>query len=132
MAELRYLGKRVSERDWSGFDVIPLQAPLEEVTFRSDEVTARCPFTGQPDFYTVEIVIVRPKATIESKSLKLFLQKFREEGTTAEDLASTVGREVAKALRAPDGEPLFMEVLVKVTQKPRGGISIEALFLEVG
>ena len=49
----------------------------------SDELTAVCPITAQPDFYVARIVY-RPKALcLESKSLKLYLARFRNEGAFA-------------------------------------------------
>jgi 7-cyano-7-deazaguanine reductase len=85
----------------------------------SDEVTALCPVTGQPDFYRVEIDYTPLERCIESKSLKLYLQSFREEGTFGEALAVRIADDLFKAL-----EPA--RVVVAVIQKPRGGIGIES------
>lgn len=90
---------------------------LSEVTYRSDEVTALCPITGQPDYYVVEIMLYDNSKCLESKSLKLYLGSFRSHGGFGEALATRIAEDVAHVI-APGG------VRVIVTQKPRGGISI--------
>jgi hypothetical protein len=63
-------------------DVVPWTHGEAEVTveFTTNELTATCPITGQPDFYEWKLGY-RPRAyLIESKSLKLYLWGFREVG----------------------------------------------------
>ena len=87
----------------------------------SDELTAVCPITGQADFYVARI-LYRPGALcLESKSLKLYLARFRNEGAFAEALAVRIRDDVAAALELDRGA-----VTVSLTQKPRGGITITA------
>ena len=90
------------------------------VKMTSDEVTAVCPVTGQRDFYTVEIEYNSGMHCIESKSLKMYLGSFANTGIMCEALASTILDAVVEALM----ETTYVEV--KVTQKSRGGITIEA------
>jgi 7-cyano-7-deazaguanine reductase len=85
----------------------------------SDEVTALCPVTGHPDQYTVEILYEPKDLALESKSLKLYFQSFRNEGIYCESFAARIAHDVQEALQAE-------LVRVWVTQKPRGGISITA------
>ena len=60
------------------------------VEFTTNELTATCPITGQPDFYELKLSY-RPKGwLIESKALKLYLWGFRDKGIFAEDLAATL------------------------------------------
>jgi 7-cyano-7-deazaguanine reductase len=69
------------------------------VEFTTNELTATCPITGQPDFYELKLSY-RPKASlIGSKALKLYLWGFREVGIFAEDLAAT------RACRCPANRP---------------------------
>jgi 7-cyano-7-deazaguanine reductase len=90
------------------------------VEFTTNELTATCPITGQPDFYELKLSY-RPKASlIESKSLKLYLWGFRDEGIFAEDLAATLLDDLAEAC-AP------REMTVDLTQQVRGGIKIRTL-----
>lgn len=52
--ELKYLGVR-STQPIDELDTFPAPAGLGRVTMTSDELTALCPVTGQPDFYVVTI-----------------------------------------------------------------------------
>jgi len=59
------------------------------VRFTAPEFTSLCPITGQPDFAHLVIDYVPGRWLVESKSLKLFLQSFRNHGAFHEDC--TVG-----------------------------------------
>ena len=91
------------------------------VELTSDELTAICPVTGQPDLYVVSITYRPRHLCIESKSLKLYLAHFRNNGVFAEALAVKIKEDVATATEI---EPAA--VTVTLTQKARGGISITA------
>ena len=52
----------------------------------SSELTAVCPVTDQPDFYTIDIEYVPGSSCIETKSLKLYLRTFDNRGVFAEHL----------------------------------------------
>lgn len=102
-----------------GLETFTAPPDLADVTMTSDEVTALCPVTGQPDWYVVAIRY-RPRARcLESKTLKLYLHTFRERGLFVEAFAATIARNVGDALR-----PHTIDVTV--TQKARGGVSIAA------
>jgi 7-cyano-7-deazaguanine reductase len=91
-----------------------------EVEFTTNELTATCPITGQPDFYALELSY-RPKETlIESKSLKLYLWGFRDRGIFAEDLAATLLRDLVAAC-----DPA--EMTIDLTQQVRGGLQIRTV-----
>ena len=113
---LAALGRKQTK--YTGLDTFPKPKGLAEVTMTSDEVAAVCPVTGQPDWYTVKVVYFPAKLCIESKSMKLFLQSFRNKGVFCEKLATVIVEEVRSAVRC--------HVNVYVTQKSRGGISIVA------
>ncbi len=67
------------------------------VGFTTDELTAICPVTGQPDFYDLKLSY-RPKGRLlESKAMKLYLWGFRDEGAFAEDLAATLLEDLVAA-----------------------------------
>jgi 7-cyano-7-deazaguanine reductase len=90
------------------------------VEFATNELTATCPITGQPDFYELKLSY-RPRASlIESKSLKLYLWGFRDEGIFAEDLAATLLEDLARAC-----DP--REMTVDLTQQVRGGLKIRTV-----
>ena len=79
------------------------------------EFTSVCPKTGQPDFGTIEIEYVADKLCVELKSLKLYLQGFRNEGVFYEDVVNRILDDLAAALA-----PRRMTVTGSFT--PRGGM----------
>jgi 7-cyano-7-deazaguanine reductase len=111
---------------FEGLEAFDLDPTVDGVTMTSDEFTAVCPITGQPDYYEAEIVFEGYKG-LESKSLKLYLQQFRMQGAFCETLAARIARDVFDAI-----DPLF--VRVTLTQKSRGGVSViaSALMPEAG
>ena len=110
------LGQKVTQQ--IELEPIPLPEAID-VQFVSDEVTAVCPVTGQPDWYKVTINLGETATSIESKSLKLFLQSFRETGIFAEILAVYIRHAVLETVGN-----VAMSVIVE--QKSRGGITLRA------
>ncbi len=94
---------------------------VKHVELESDELTAVCPVTGQPDLYRARIEFEPDALCLESKSLKLYLNSFRNEGCFAETLAVRIRDDVAAVLTLPPAR-----VRVTLVQKPRGGITITA------
>lgn len=97
--------------------VLDTAAPIK-VGFRTSELLARCPVTSQRDLYDAEIEIVAT-ATLESKSLKLYLASWDTEEILAEDLANTLADDIAAAL---DGH--LVDLAVRLRQNIRGGVEI--------
>jgi 7-cyano-7-deazaguanine reductase len=95
----------------------------------AEEFTSLCPMTGQPDFGTVTVRFVpKPGGTcVELKSLKLYLQSFRNEGIFYEMVTNTIRDDLVKAM----GRPRWLQVITE--WKGRGGIRsmIRAEFGEV-
>jgi 7-cyano-7-deazaguanine reductase len=113
------LGHAGSEH-YAGLETFP-NPGVAEVELQSDELTAVCPITAQPDFY-VATITYRPRALcLESKSLKLYLAQYRNEGAFCEALAVKIRDDVAEAL-----ELERHDVEVTLEQKARGGITITA------
>jgi 7-cyano-7-deazaguanine reductase len=94
---------------------------VSHVEMTSDELTAVCPITGQPDLYVATIEYWPQSLCIESKSLKLYLAEFRNEGHFCEALAVKVRDDIAQVLDLPPDK-----VRVTLKQKARGGITITA------
>jgi len=89
------------------------------VSLRCTEFTCRCPITNQPDWAKIDITY-RPKSWIvESKSLKLYLETFREVGIFHEHLAAHILQDFCTQI-----EPY--ECTVTVNFNSRGGIAISA------
>jgi 7-cyano-7-deazaguanine reductase len=82
------------------------------------EFTCQCPITGQPDFARLTIRYSPRAHLVESKSLKLYLYSFRNQGTFGEDVVNTIARDLFALL-----EPRWLEV--RGDFLPRGGIAIK-------
>ncbi len=89
------------------------------VSLHCAEFTCRCPVTGQPDWAQIDIEYVPNRSLVESKSLKLYLETFREEGIFHEHLAQVVLDDFVAA-----AHPLSCTVTVRFNV--RGGIAITA------
>ncbi len=94
---------------------------VSHVEMTSDELTAVCPVTGQPDLYTASIEYWPQSLCLESKSLKLYLSGYRNEGDFCEALAVKIRDDTAAAVELPPEQ-----VRVTLRQKSRGGITITA------
>ncbi len=88
------------------------------VPFVCNEFTSLCPKTGQPDFAKVEIVYIPDKLCIESKSLKLYLFAFRNQGEFHEDVTNRIMEDFIATIK-----PKFIRVFGDFYV--RGGISIK-------
>jgi 7-cyano-7-deazaguanine reductase len=113
------LGHAGSEH-YAGLETFP-NPGVSRVQLTSDELVAVCPITSQPDFYTAAIEFRPGPLCLESKSLKLYLAQYRNEGVFCEALAVKIRDDVAAALELPPEA-----VSVTLTQKARGGITIAA------
>lgn len=80
------------------------------------EFTSMCPVTGQPDFGTITYSYVPDKKCVELKSLKLYLQRFRNQGIFYEAVVNRLLDDLVRAC-----EPRRGKVIGAFT--PRGGIS---------
>jgi 7-cyano-7-deazaguanine reductase len=89
--------------------------------FTAPEFTSLCPVTGQPDFAILVIDYVPDQWLVESKSLKLYLQSFRDHGAFHEDCTVAIGRKLADLL-----EPRFLRI--GGYWYPRGGIPIDVFW----
>jgi 7-cyano-7-deazaguanine reductase len=87
------------------------------VQFNCPEFTSLCPITGQPDFAEIKIMYIPAERMVESKSLKLYLFSFRNNGDFHEDCVNIIMKDLVKLMA-----PKYIEVVGLFT--PRGGISI--------
>ena len=130
---MRQSGEQVLGRDVrgpigaEGLDVVPWSHGDTDavVEFATNELTALCPITGQPDFYELTLTYRPKESLIESKSLKLYLWSFRDRGIFAEDLAATLLKDLVAACE-PD------EMTVNLTQQVRGGLQIQTVVRHPG
>lgn len=87
------------------------------VTLETAEFTCVCPVTGQPDFATLRIRYVPAERIVESKSLKLYLWQYRNQGVFHEHVTNQILDDLVAAL-----QPLACEV--RGSFNVRGGISL--------
>lgn len=79
------------------------------------EFTSLCPKTGQPDFARIRIRYMAAATCVELKSLKMYLQSFRQRGIFYEDVTNVILDDLVAATR-----PQWMEVTTRWST--RGGI----------
>jgi 7-cyano-7-deazaguanine reductase len=86
------------------------------------EFTSMCPKTGQPDFGTITFTYTPDRLCVELKSLKLYLQRFRNQGIFYEQVTNRLLDDFVAAC-----QPLRCKVVGAFT--PRGGISTNVICL---
>jgi len=86
-----------------------------EIEIICPEFTSVCPKTGQPDFGTLTFTYVPLQKCVELKSLKLYLQQFRNEGIFYEMVTNRILDDLVRVL-----QPRRMTLVAAFT--PRGGI----------
>lgn len=120
LESLTMLGKKSSPS--RTLEVFPNHAPGQiTVTLSCKEFTCLCPMTGQPDYATIDIVYIPDKHVVESKSMKLYLETFRNEGVFHEHLAVDISHDFVKFVK-----PISINVTVRF--HVRGGIAIDAAY----
>ena len=94
------------------------------VRFTAPEFTTLCPITGQPDFAHFVIDYVPAGSILESKSLKLFLNSFRNARGFHEATSIAIAKRIAQAIK-----PKYRRIAGY--WYPRGGIPID-IFWQTG
>jgi 7-cyano-7-deazaguanine reductase len=124
--KLSQLGQKVSipsSPDRAILEKVPKPQVVYDylVRFTCPEFTSLCPLTGQPDFAHIVIDYVPGKWLVESKSLKLYFQSFRNHGAFHEDCTVGIGDRLIKSLK-----PKWIRV--SGYWYPRGGMPIDVFF----
>jgi 7-cyano-7-deazaguanine reductase len=125
-AKLKQLGQATA------LPTSPTEAVLETVPnphpgtlylarFTQPEFTSLCPVTGQPDFAHLVIDYVPRAKLVESKSLKLYLNSFRNEAAFHEDCTVGIGKRLVKELA-----PRWLRIAGY--WYPRGGMPIDVFW----
>jgi 7-cyano-7-deazaguanine reductase len=86
------------------------------IVHKANEFTSVCPKTGQPDFGVITISYIAAKKCVELKSLKYYLQSYRNEGIFYENVINRILEDLAGVLN-----PKWMEVIGEFSV--RGGLS---------
>ncbi len=91
------------------------------VRLESDEFTCLCPATGQPDFANITVEYIPNEKILESKSYKLYLWSYRNEGVFHEHLTNVILDDLIRALK-----PSWCRVTGTFNIRGGIGISVEA------
>ena len=104
-------------------ETFPNPSPESDYTIRMSmpEFTCLCPKTGQPDFATLVIDYVPKDWLVESKSLKLYLNSFRNQGAFHEECTVAIGKKLAALLK-----PKWLRIGGYF--HPRGGMPIDVFW----
>jgi len=96
-------------------EVFPNQFPAYVIEIDHPEFTSICPKTGLPDFGTLTIEYEPDASCLELKSLKLYLNGYRNVGIFQENIVNRVLRDIVEA-----AEPVWCEVCGEFNS--RGGL----------
>ncbi len=91
------------------------------VTLETDEFTCVCPATGQPDFATIRVEYVPDEKIVESKSFKLYIWSYRDEGVFHEHVVNRILDDLVEAL-----DPHWCRVIGLFNVRGGIGIAVEA------
>ncbi len=91
------------------------------VTLETSEFTCLCPMTGQPDFATIRVDYVPDAKVVESKSFKLYLWSYRNEGAFHEHVVNQILNDLVTTL-----DPHWCRVRGVFNIRGGIGISVEA------
>ena len=86
------------------------------IIHKANEFTSVCPKTGQPDFGVITISYIAGKKCVELKSLKYYLQSFRNEGIFYENVINRILDDLVNITK-----PKWMEIKGEFTL--RGGLN---------
>ena len=79
------------------------------------EFTCKCPFSGYPDFATIQINYVPDQKVVELKALKLYINSYRDRYISHEEAANQILDDFV-AIADPD------QITVKADFSPRGNV----------
>lgn len=106
------------EPDRNQLETFPNPSPGRDYTIEiiCPEFTSLCPKTGHPDFGTMTFTYTPSEVCVELKSLKLYLQRFRNVGSFYEAVTNRILEDFVAVSR-----PIRCKLTGAFT--PRGGIS---------
>ena len=111
---MKYGEKTIKEAELERWDnPAPERDYRIEITF--PEFTCLCPRSGYPDFATIKITYVPDKHVVELKSLKLYLNSYRDKYLMHEEATNRIYQDLEKLLM-----PRYLEVVGDFN--PRGNV----------
>jgi 7-cyano-7-deazaguanine reductase len=114
MSELKYGEKAIKEAELEIWEN-PSPERDYEIDISFPEFTCLCPRSGYPDFATIKIRYIPDKYIVELKSLKLYLNSFRNIYISHEEATNRIYSELYEKLK-----PRFLEVIGDFN--PRGNV----------
>ena len=123
--ELSLLGNSTNE--FKKIEAFPNHNPERNytVTLSTDEFTCVCPKTGQPDFAAITVTYIPNKSIVESKSLKLYFQTYRNKGVFHEHVTNLILDDIVKAIK-----PKWCQVVADFGIRGGIAITVDAEFTE--
>jgi len=97
-------------------EVFPYKGEKQYITYKTDEFSAVCPFSGLPDIATVIIDYIPKKHCLELKSLKYYFVSFRNVGIYQEAVTDRVAHDLWEVL-----SPHYLKITT--IYNTRGGIN---------
>jgi len=121
LGELTMLGQKAEPS--KKLEAFPNHNPnrFYRVILETDEFTCLCPMTGQPDFASIRVDYVPDKSVVESKSFKLYLWSYRNEGGFHEHVVNTILDDLINAIA-----PHWCKVTGTFNVRGGIGITVEA------
>jgi 7-cyano-7-deazaguanine reductase len=103
--ELLYGERQVAAAE---LEAVPNPAPQRDylIACASPEFTCLCPRSGFPDFATIRLRYVPDRAIVELKSLKLYLNRYRDEHAFHEAVINRIADDVVAAI-----DPRWLELV---------------------
>ena len=120
----RICGRERCSSDKSPIGVVSFASNLMglyNIRFSVPEFTSICPVTTQPDFGVLVIDYIPKNLLVESKSLKTYIQSYRNYGIFHEEAVMKVGLDIYKSTK-----PIWFRILGYFA--PRGGIPIDVFW----
>ncbi len=93
----------------------PKQGRYYEISIELPEFTCKCPFSGYPDFAVLRINYQPAKKVLELKSIKLYVNSYRDQKVSHEDVSNKVLDDLVNAC-----EPIWMSL--EADFNPRGNV----------
>ncbi len=125
-SELTQLGKKeIAKSNPNEARLESVSNPYRDVDYvarlSTKEFTSLCPITSQPDYANIVIDYIPSDKLVESKSLKLFFQSFRNHGDFHEACTIYIAQRIIKEV-----SPKWLRICAYWA--PRGGIPIDVFF----
>ncbi len=114
-----YGQQMIADAEFLSLDFAEYETPTM-VYFTCPEGTSICPRSGFPDFWTAHIWYVPRKHIVELKSLKLYLNRFRDQAHYHETLAQLILQEFREKLK-----PQYVKIVMDYTR--RGNIQTDVM-----